>query len=552
MANKKDERSTRSSFNSGDRRNGNNRRGHAGKFKDSNAKGNRRNASKRGSTDSAMADAKRSADGQLSSLNDMSWYDKNPLLVQAAASIPFPYRPGMSLPLGNSKYDGTGDKLSYKIPGILTLNYDLSIGRSDSVTSPASLAAKEMYAKVRQAFSGSLPEDAPDILIYMMCMDSIFNQLAEMKRVYRIINAYTPFNYQLPEELLKALLGTNSDTVINNLRRDKVLFFQRINELVGMSRKFTVPNVMDIITRHYWMGENVYSDYATITSQFYTFRNRYHYMFALDKTNSVGALKPVKFTISENDPVGSWYDHVRLMIEALANSEDAYTINGHLIRAYEGSQPFMVDYLTQDETFNPVFVPEVLTQIENINTTPALTNEESLWVTQDPKTNALIHQPTCTQTGDYINGMLRPIINIRSDLPNVVDNVIATRLAAVCKLSANQPDPGVEYQFDIYAGTEIPISFSMRGTDIMPNDQSTYLYINTDSRQLELPSDVNFLLLMSAFDWHPMIKVAVLRNSKVIGYYYGDVHNITTVDEDVLVNLHKVCVLSEFNAYSMV
>lgn len=523
-------------------------RGTAGARENTKGKGSRSRRDNRRNSDADGSPKATGNSSKLSSLNDLSWYDKNPLLVQASASIPFPYRPGMELPLGEMgpQFD---QKASITIPGVIAINYDLSVGYSDSVTSPISLAAKEMYARVRDKFSGTLPEDAPDILIYMMCMDSIFNAISEMKRIYRVLNAYTPYNYQVPDTLLQAMLPkTATDLTIAHLRANKTLFLQNINELIAMTRKFTVPAIMDIVNRHYWLGSNVYTDDASINSQMYVFRCKHRYIFGLDDKNHVGCLKTTALTFTDAGPVEDMYNYVRSMIEALANSEDAYTINGHLMRAYEGSPMFQLDYLMPDETFDPVFVPEVLSQIENSRAIVGKIDEASLTVVQNPSTNALIHTPTSHVIEGYFNGATNPRVSVRTDSPSPADVVIATRLAAV-SVRDGGTDPKL---FNIYAGTEIVENYTiynMQAKDTWHNDLIVDL---SGDVATSISGTLGFLAILSQFDWHPIVTMVVKgKNGKFSPAIFGDIHNVTVMDEEVLKNIHNVCVLSEFNAFSM-
>lgn len=175
-----------------------------------------------------MADA-------LHPFNAFSWYNKNPHLVEAAASIPFPYRPGMTM-----KIDGSVDADLY-IPGVMSLQWAPTIGQSSLPTDPASIAAKEMYGKVREAFSGSIDADAPDFPIYLCALDSIDAYIGALKRLFRIVNAYTPENYAIPD-LLLAALGCTPNTIAD-MRANRMKMYQYINELVGMTHKFRCPAV---------------------------------------------------------------------------------------------------------------------------------------------------------------------------------------------------------------------------------------------------------------------------------------------------------------------
>jgi hypothetical protein len=506
--------------------------------------------------------------------NDFEWYNNNPHLTQAAASIPFPYRPGMYLDLGDK------DKFNYgtSIPGVMALEYALSVGRSAEVTSPISIAAKEMYARVREKFSGTLPEDAPDIMLYVMAMDSIYLCIGEMKRLYRILDAYSPYNYAVPTALIQAAVSGYSaglsadDDFITSLRRDKMKLYQYINELVGMTRKFTVPGNMSIIKRHFWLADNVYTDDPSPSSQMYMFVNTYHYKFGIYQ--DAGALMPVHWPVptTESSYVDLMYDHVRSLIEALANSEDAYTINGHLMRAYEGEPTFTLDYMELHQEWEPKFIPMVLMQIENALTIPGDIEEDSLRVYQNVQTNALIHRPTfvLSQTGNTNKRALmehiKPMLSIRDDNPGVEFVVEASRLHMAWRETATQGE------FDVLCGTEILLHYQMfTPSNATPSGHvatlgypefesfaitaslttSDALNYTIDSRDLGRIAD------LSRWMYHPFIYFIAKfsGNGNIVNggklFVFGDFHNVTTLTAEQLENINRVCVYSQFNTFKL-
>lgn len=182
--------------------------------------------------------------------NDITWYAKYPALLASAASVPFPYRPGMLLPLD--------ERANQPIPGVLSVNWIPSIGKASAPSDPINIACHEIFGAVRSAFSAELAVDAPDFGIYFVCLDSIFSYLASLKRVFRCLNAYTPENYATPDGVLNALgIPTVAQVA---LRQNKMELFSVINELIAMSRKFLCPALFPLFNRHYWLSDNVYCD----------------------------------------------------------------------------------------------------------------------------------------------------------------------------------------------------------------------------------------------------------------------------------------------------
>lgn len=518
---------------------------------------NRRN---NGEAEIKQDQAKGSSD-QMSSLNDISWYAHNPALLEAAGRIPFAKLPGMTLDLKSLSValgasSGRQDIVpanKLTIPGMLEIDWLPSVGWSVDNTSPASLAAKELYAKVREKFSGSLDEDAPDILIYMMALDSIYSYIGHLKRIYRTISTYSPMNTMLPDGVCKCMGITSAEATA--LRKEKTKLWGVINTLVAQSKKFTCPDVMDILRRHYWMSSNIYADANSAKAQFYVFNQTHFYQFN-ETTETGGSLELI--AAPTDHTADGFYTFGDTLISKLAASADAYTINGHLMRAFEGSPSFSVDQLLEGETLDAVYVPEVLSQIHNIRTINSRVTLEDFAITQDPTTNTIIHKPAMTYNGTTSNvNWVTPnentpvILDLHMDNPTVTDITIASRLA----IAVRSVDTTNNKVF-LYCGTEIPWSMSVIYYD---NTNATYeafafsSFIGNAAKTVDATNTLlQALSLLSSFDWHPIvITLAGGTNDAKQIWPFGDIFNITTVDPEVMGDLHRVCVLSEFNAYGI-
>lgn len=511
---------------------------------------------------------------RMDAKNDISWYSRYPELLVAAGSFPYPYRPGMKLDLGTLSTN-PAVKREFVIPGVLALDWMPSIGVSNDATSPASVAAKEIYAKVRAKYSGALEADAPDFMMYLMALDSVFSYIAWVKRIYRTINAWTPNNFILPDTVLSAMGLSIQD--INQLRSEKTLLWQVINELVLQSRKFTCPALMDVFNRHYWMSDNVYTDANSINAQFYVFNLKAVYQFANlplanDSANTGAGLQMVampKGTAAAPLSAATLLNFGRNLIEALVAWDDAYTINGYLMRAFEGAPSFVVAEIAQDEQLTPVYEEEVLVQIENSLTIP---NGNSLNVsatgndfnvTQNVLTNAVVSNPTyqVATYSDPVNTLdlegytVPPLISIRSDAPTVADSVIASRLQAHC-LSVTQEDESKPWIVKIECGTEVPIRWALF---MQPYDASNTSSTSPTAVHQQIVQGatgqimaIQLAALIAQFDWHPFIWLTCVTPYNGMRFFpIGDTHNVTSITAESLRNLHRICLFSEFSSFSI-
>lgn len=502
--------------------------------------------------------------------NSIEWFSRYPNLLLAAGSIPYPYKPGMRLPIGSIKpvaeLEGTRE-VSVPIPGIITFDWMPTVGYSDSQTSPISIVGKEVYAKVREKFSGAIDADAPDFVMYLMALDSIFSYIAKLKTIYRTLNAYSPENYFTPTGLLLGM-GVNQ-AAIQNLRANKMEFFQRINELVLMTRKFKCPRILDVFNRHVWLNDHVYTDAPTIKSQFYVFTQYAFYRYSTvkvpgsDPEVGAGGLIPVNvYPISETDTVQYLYDFGRRLIDALAGSDDGYLISGYLMRAYEGVPDFTIDELLLGEELVPKYNEEVLSEIENLHTVAGGYTEIRNSVSQDPNTNIVVCRPTAVYpaTSDTykfrLDGIL-PRFNSRNDNPTVAESTIASRMMTYIKpfnfIDTATAEATIACCTEIVVGINIVYFKKRKGDEqivfkTIPSEVSLDLF--TDATQEECET-LTQLMQLSQWDWSPMVYVNITGQGAVQDVLVGDIHNVTVTSMDTLDNLNRVCLYSLFNAFSV-
>lgn len=541
--------------------------------------------------------------------NDVSWYTRYPNLVAAAGSFPYPNRPGMDVSFGTIDTSTTSTPnekgLKVTVPGVLVMDWMPSIGISNKNTDPASVLGKEMYARVRAAYSGTLRADAPDYVMYVLALDSVFAYIAWLKRLYRVLNVWSPDNYVLPDGLLHGMGLTDLD--IAKLRSERTKLWQLINQLILQSRKFTCPGSLDIINRHYWMSDNVYTDDATINSQFYMFNLRYVYEYdpqvrdADNPQNAVGGLWPQPMPWDRLANINGdglnvltaddLYTFGLNLINRIVDWDDSYTINGYLQRAYAGDPMFIVEELPLDAPFAPIFNPEVLMQIENSMCVPyghtCAMSPFNFQIAQAPLRNAIVSNPTFQiafpgATGaskstkeELLKGSVKPYISVRSDMPNALENVIATRLkahASSVNITTSEDGKTTYYEVTVDCASEVPFGWRMVGVKgnydgTVPAGEAAsadgfpqFVYLEAGPTSLAQNGDMvlNLWLKLCQFDWHPFILISWAGTalspvpSGEVGFsLFGDIHNLTTVSSDELANLHRVCMFSEFNSFSM-
>nr|AVX53627.1 putative capsid [Marmot picobirnavirus] len=483
-------------------------------------------------------------------MNDIAWYAKNPTLLEAVGKISFPYRAGMAIPLSRTAITAPGGNPTYHIPGTMSLSWVPFVGGEGDPSAPANIAGREIFNRVRAAFSGSLDADAPDFMMYFMALDSIFSYIGSLKRVFRIIANYHPDNMNLPVGLLNSM-GITTE-YYQNLSRDRMQLYSAINELVHMTDKFMCPAVFPVFERHYWLNDNVYADADNMNAQFYVFNQTKYLKFAMLDAEGASSVKAGGLTYVDRpnwSTISGLYNFGVQLINALSAWDDAFIISGYLRRAFEGEANFKLDEIMYNDRFTPVYVPEVLAQIENSFSDLAGSSSYSFTsITQNVANNTVKTNYTCSFNPGVDQGYVKPYLNIRSEAPSITEVTEATRLQTF--VASNN---------DLICGTEAVLGYNIYTTDseqtIAVFDQTLVIDCTDDGQIMAYKAwlDMKTWSIVSGFDWHPF--AFLIRYQDMVGVEevtpYGDVHNFTTFDMEVARQLNRVCMFSEFNAFGI-
>lgn len=493
--------------------------------------------------------------GKLSPLNDFSWWNHNPLLTEGAARFPYTTKAGMRFNFFHPGEQGQ-TVADFTVPGIAVLEWLPTVGQSSQPEDPASIIGTQLYSKVRAAYSGALAVDAPDFVIYLLGLDSVFSYIARLRRIYRVVNVFSPENHNTPDVLLAAL-GIDDTRAISSIRREKVKLWQGINTLIAQTHRVHCPAVFDLFNRHVWMNENVYTDAPVPNSQWYVFRQDSYYKFAAINTPDgvpAGGLKPSAPPMNADATVDALLDFGSELINAFLGWDDVFTISGYLGRAFEGTPEYVIPELAQDEVFSPVYVPEVLMQIENANTIcDGNSNAEllaSTQISQNPLTNCILSAPKLpSYKSTTWQHNWSEVLTMRTDTPGVQENVIASRLHA----SVDAHDGRV------LCCTEIPVVWRIYINEMVSPTSKPYYRTMGVMQRMVLPYNLEAVGFREAFeavgsitnfDWHPLVFCAEqVSETKYKPFIFGDLHNPTKITPEMLENLHRVCLYSAMNAF---
>lgn len=536
------------------------------KGKSNYSKGNKRSGRKDCNTKS-QTDSQRLDSGYGG--NDFSWYNAYPELINATANIPFAYQPGVPVPMGQLtalnkwKAQAENDEViisnfDYDYPGVAILKWVPSTGASMDAQSPINIAAREVYARIRSKYSGSLEADSPDIMMYILALDSMYAYYSEVQRLYYMLNMWSTNNRYMPVEVINHLTEGKSQDHFDDFLQHKAELYALLGEMQAQLSKFVVPDIMNIFKRHMFLGSNLYLDKPFAKGQIYVFNMSRCLKFTEDDHGT--KLIPIIADFRSIEFIRQCWNS---MMVPFMNWDTCYTILGYMQRGFENTTWMIPPTTVHEGILQPVFNEEVLVQIENAIVIPL--DEDSIIVTQDPKSNNIISQPMTvgnnTSTPRYFKPEFYPI-NVPTGLQPTPDLVvIATRLMAV---PTYVPEDGLDdYSHYVDCGTEIVTNLEViNSQDLFVPGQlqagdswdvrASYVAIK-DWASIDVEIMLKTLIAANQFNHFPTIGFIypTLQTENYGMYLSTQMENFTSTSAETLAQLHKMCLYSEFNSFNI-
>lgn len=295
--------------------------------------------------------------------NDWHWYAQNEYLLKSSANMPYSWPLGMNLNLGpNAPEVNKGS-----VAGICVIHTSPTFGWSIDPNSPVNTAARMVYTFVRHENSGHTNYDSPDLMLYLLGVDSLYSFHAWMRRVYGTINLYAPENRYLSKPLVEA-----EGVDFENIKKNLADFNLYINHYATQISKFAVPVNMPYNAKHTWMYSGMYLDSDQPKAQTYFFNPHGFYKFELQ--NEAGALKfkellpiPTHYPTDERklltfQDIIAYGDEILAPISA---SEDFHIMSGDVLKAYKNTGCALPPMTDIGYKVAAVFDNTVLDQIQN-------------------------------------------------------------------------------------------------------------------------------------------------------------------------------------------
>lgn len=511
--------------------------------------------------------------------NDASWYMRYPELARDASKMPFTIPLGKypmitsNAPDSKVKFKGT----TFSVPGVMAIEWFPTIGQSDSNNSPVNLVSREVYSFVRHANSGHSNYDAPDMMMYILAMDSLYSFYSAMTRVYGVMMLYSGMNRYMPKALVESL-GFNFDDISQNMAQFRWL----INQVAYKLTALYVPAGMSYFERHIWLNSGVYLDAQSYKAQTYVFKQSAYYTYSASAATGYAARLiytevPSKLTVSK------CAEFVNSLLNPILADEDMNIISGDMLRAFGADNLFTVAPISEDYVVVPTYSPEVLSQIQNLTIlgkpdTKTDTNPgKGADIIQRIKTDTFtpgIYQvltfigkygPKATVNPDEFNGWncvtWDKMVTMHSDNPSSEEVMVATRLTNICDTFGveDYTESGTNYSRSVFGGSQLSTEVVSRVVIYFTTDSGElgWLFVNPfvligDSVR-KTPgnafSQMQMISMLSAFDWHPQLYLMHSRDDKgnidVDGSLI-ETNNFTVIDHNDLIRLHETALISEF------
>lgn len=492
--------------------------------------------------------------------NDISWYTRNPELSRAASSLPFASILGLPV-------------YSESVPGALVAEYTPNFGGDPYSLNALNQAATSMYSKIVHANSRNYNYTAEDLMVLTLAGYQVFAIIASATRIYGILKFYEEQNRYYPDTIVQQL-GADPVDWRSNLGQ---IWFS-LNNLIDRTRQIWVPKVMPVLDRWFWMNSMLYTDAEGPRAQTYAFNQGYYFIFDETGVSTGSALKTYQTISGQQFNPGinnqytwaDWEKAISALIDALLQSEDRGIIYGDILNCYGPEMLFALPQIPADYTVTPIYNAEVLTQFENMSTSPyRCTGLVQKATNTQNKLNGLAMKVS-RESKAGLSGNSTPAGNklvLNFHIPTQPSNdmvIIATRLMTfnvektrVASDSTNEDGQPVTRYFPTVAGTEIVNRVTM---SYMVNGQPILGVVALNSVN-GIGTNEMYLRLM-AFDWHPALyEVGVAEGVPADGVptsaspqnavsdplnAFLDYDNYTVVTPEEIRKLHEMALYSEF------
>lgn len=296
--------------------------------------------------------------------NDFDWWNRYPELMETAVSLPFNYLPGTTLFEKNAGRSNANYAPFSRIPGAVTHYYINKYGCDDDATNGCNAAFRQLWLTMHRKYRGIGTYQAADLGIVQIATIEVISLLAEIERIYGVINRYGITNRNLPYTLLEAM-GV-SKALADDIRLNLADFRYGINEQILKAQSMCVFKDMPIVKDKISLASNIFLDRDSDDAQ--------AVVFALADIGVLSSTTvPTGFSVEyvrQGSLHGSWLEgissysgiitYLNYRIEAIVSDEDVQRIYSDMLAAFDANDLLFVYTLPEDYKVIPVYTDEIM------------------------------------------------------------------------------------------------------------------------------------------------------------------------------------------------
>lgn len=499
--------------------------------------------------------------------NDPRWYNKLARLIADATKVPFSTILGQKLSMSYKPHTVPAESDATKFTdtpvfGICTLHTVPGIGIASDANDGANIATSAIFQYVRKNLSTYAQYAPADIMMYILGIDSIITQYANIVRMFALLNTYSASNLYIGADMLRTAYALpNSEIELFNSEQNNRRAY--VNNLIQKAATLFMPVDFTLTQRHAWLYSNYFRDADVSKSQFYIHSLPGYYI--LDETSSKEGTM-LKYVEYSNDGGGLMLDSIiqgfANSIERYRNSDSMLKIAADMRRAFEGHGSWRFSAIPENMMMEPTYSEDVLMQIHNTEWLDEnwMPNEGAFDITQSVNKNIILSNPNFQYVGDIKrSGAVLATLGSEQKLLNTMfDDVTSDDILEMTRGKIYADFDTATKTLDILStGVDLCIGVDYYYHHGSSSTEPAHMTVDLGVSELDPNYVATALSGYTAFDWAPQQWVAT--GSEGVGgftvlwplfdmqnYAYMSNTNLQQLNSNILMSMFDVPELGEY------
>nr|AVX53403.1 putative capsid [Marmot picobirnavirus] len=486
--------------------------------------------------------------------NDASWYALDAQYLKNAYSLNF------SAPSCVDIFN-KAPALKMGTPGVAVVKIVNTFGLSLDDNSPVNVMARKFFAEVRKFNTGSVPYEAPDLMMVVYAAIDIVIRMSLIKRAIGVLGRFSPYNKTLGVGLISAMGFQYDDLATNsaNIRSRYNILVDKFNSALR------IPNFLTYADRKAFLFSNIFMDKPSIRSGFYITRPYTCYDWNTTSLPTGTCLRQTTINWGDNNETAmTWLDNIESALNLMIVDQDVNIMMGDIIKAYGEGSMLQLGYLEDGYQTPIVYSEEFGVQIHNANITGRVhffrngggeVQEDGYQLDATPlyQENGSIRSllMTTSESNARLANQTR-YLDVESDLPDPAEVAEATRFMCTIDTSVTtKTTAGTAYTwFALNCGTEV-----VHSVTVWTGDENGDLEVNTPYWEYLVDSNfnpvgsgttgnigINGLSAISKLGHHPLIPICQAGTADTVYGYIGDLHNFVPIAKSTIEHMNYAAI----------